>query len=38
MTGSRFRQALKGGTAQYGLWVTLESPSLTEVAVGLGFD
>jgi 2-keto-3-deoxy-L-rhamnonate aldolase RhmA len=36
--GSRFRQALKRRTAQYGLWVTLESPSITEVAIDLGFD
>lgn len=38
MTGSRFRLALQGRTAQYGLWVTLESPSITEVAIDLGFD
>jgi 2-keto-3-deoxy-L-rhamnonate aldolase RhmA len=38
MTGPRFVQALKRRTAQYGLWVTLESPSITEVAIDLGFD
>ncbi len=38
MTGPRFAQALKHRTAQYGLWVTLESPSITEVAIDLGFD
>lgn len=36
--GPRFAQALKRRTAQYGLWVTLESPSITEVAIDLGFD
>ncbi len=36
--GPRFREALKSRTAQYGLWVTLESPAITEVAIDLGFD
>jgi 2-keto-3-deoxy-L-rhamnonate aldolase RhmA len=38
MTGARFRQALRNRHAQYGLWVTLESASITEVAIDLGFD
>jgi 2-keto-3-deoxy-L-rhamnonate aldolase RhmA len=33
-----FRQQLAGDRAVYGLWVTLESPSITEMAVGLGLD
>lgn len=38
MTASRFRAALTHQTPQYGLWVTLESPTITEVAVDLAFD
>ncbi|MDG3006088.1 HpcH/HpaI aldolase family protein [Paludisphaera mucosa] len=34
----RFRETLAGGRAVYGLWVTLESPSVTEMAVALGLD
>src|SRR5580692_10951079 len=34
----RLREKLAGGEAVYGLWVTLESPSVTEMAVALGLD
>jgi 2-keto-3-deoxy-L-rhamnonate aldolase RhmA len=34
----RFRAKLKADQPAYGLWVTLESPSITEMAVGLGLD
>jgi 2-keto-3-deoxy-L-rhamnonate aldolase RhmA len=34
----RLRQKLSAGEAVYGLWVTLESASVTEMAVGLGLD
>lgn len=34
----KFRARLKAGEAVYGLWVTLESPSITEMAVALGMD
>lgn len=34
----RFRSMLRAGENVYGLWVTLESPSITEMAVALGFD
>lgn len=33
-----FRGSLARGEAVYGLWVTLESPSITEMAVALGLD
>lgn len=33
-----FRQKLTRQEPVYGLWVTLESPSITEMAVGLGLD
>jgi 2-keto-3-deoxy-L-rhamnonate aldolase RhmA/quercetin dioxygenase-like cupin family protein len=33
-----FRQKLAAGKAVYGMWVTLESPSITEMAVALGLD
>ena len=33
-----FRQKLAADTATFGLWVTLESPSITEMAVALGLD
>jgi 2-keto-3-deoxy-L-rhamnonate aldolase RhmA len=33
-----FREKLAVGQAVYGLWVTLESPSITEMAVALGLD
>lgn len=32
------RAKLKAGQTTYGLWVTLESPSITEIAVMLGLD
>lgn len=32
------RRKLAAGTTAFGLWVTLESPSITEMAVGLGLD
>jgi 2-keto-3-deoxy-L-rhamnonate aldolase RhmA len=34
----RFRQNLAAGQAAYGLWVTLEAASVTEMAVALGLD
>ncbi|MDC0935850.1 aldolase/citrate lyase family protein [Pirellulales bacterium] len=34
----RFRQKLAGGQSVYGLWVTLESASITDMAVALGLD
>ncbi len=34
----RFRSMLRADECVYGLWVTLESPSLTEIAVALGLD
>lgn len=34
----RLRARLKADEAVYGLWVTLESPSVTEMAVALGLD
>lgn len=33
-----FRRKLAAGDPVYGLWITLESPSLTEMAVALGID
>jgi 2-keto-3-deoxy-L-rhamnonate aldolase RhmA len=33
-----FRRKLAAGTPVFGLWVTLESPSITEMAVGLRLD
>jgi 2-keto-3-deoxy-L-rhamnonate aldolase RhmA/quercetin dioxygenase-like cupin family protein len=33
-----FRKLLVSDQGAYGLWVTLESPSITEMAVGLGLD
>jgi len=33
-----FRKKLAADEAVYGLWVTLESPSITEMAVALGLD
>src|SRR5262249_38567945 len=33
-----FRQQLAADRPPYGLWVTLESPSITEMAVALGLD
>jgi 2-keto-3-deoxy-L-rhamnonate aldolase RhmA len=34
----KLREKLASGKAVYGLWVTLESPSVTEMAVALGLD
>ncbi|MFI5357054.1 MAG: aldolase/citrate lyase family protein [Opitutales bacterium] len=34
----RLRAKLKAGTPVYGLWITLESPSICEMAVALGLD
>jgi 2-keto-3-deoxy-L-rhamnonate aldolase RhmA len=34
----KFRKKLAGDEAVYGLWVTLESPSISEMAVALGLD
>jgi 2-keto-3-deoxy-L-rhamnonate aldolase RhmA len=35
---TRFRQKLAAGEPVVGLWVTLESPTITEMAVALGLD
>ena len=34
----RLRAKMKSGTPVYGLWITLESPSICEMAVALGLD
>ena len=34
----KLRRKLAAGEAVFGLWVTLESPSITEIAVALGLD
>jgi 2-keto-3-deoxy-L-rhamnonate aldolase RhmA/quercetin dioxygenase-like cupin family protein len=34
----KLRQKLAADSPIYGLWVTLEAPSITEIAVGLGLD
>ncbi|MDA0831790.1 MAG: aldolase/citrate lyase family protein [Planctomycetota bacterium] len=34
----QFRQKIRADQTVLGLWVTLESPSITEMAVGLGLD
>src|SRR3954454_10977841 len=34
----KLRQKLAAGQPVYGMWVTLESPSITEMAVALGLD
>ena len=34
----KLREKLSNNEAVYGLWVTLESPSITEMAVSLGMD
>ncbi|MCE9603292.1 MAG: hypothetical protein K8U03_00140 [Planctomycetia bacterium] len=34
----RFRKKLAASEPVYGMWVTLESPSIAEIAVGLGLD
>jgi len=33
-----FKRKLASGEVSYGLWITLESPSLTEIAARMGFD
>jgi 2-keto-3-deoxy-L-rhamnonate aldolase RhmA len=38
MAKNRLRQRLRDKETTYGLWVTLESPSLSEIAVTLGLD
>ena len=38
MPQNRFKRALAAGTQQIGLWMSLASPSATEVAAGAGFD
>jgi 2-keto-3-deoxy-L-rhamnonate aldolase RhmA len=38
MPKNRLRQRLRDKETTYGLWVTLESPSLTEIAITLGLD
>jgi len=35
---NRFRSMLDADGSVYGLWVTLESPTITEIAVALGLD
>src|SRR5882762_6905943 len=35
---NRLRGKLAADEPVYGLWITLESPSITEMAVGLGLD
>lgn len=32
------KRKLAAGEVTYGIWITLESPSLTEIAARLGFD
>src|SRR2546423_5167822 len=34
----KLRQKIAAGEAAYGMWVTLESPSIVEMAVALGLD
>ena len=34
----KLRQKLANDTPVFGMWVTLESPTVTEIAVGLGLD
>jgi 2-keto-3-deoxy-L-rhamnonate aldolase RhmA len=36
--GQKLKQKLRGGETTFGLWVTLESPTITEIAVQLGLD
>jgi 2-keto-3-deoxy-L-rhamnonate aldolase RhmA len=38
MPQNRFKRALAAGTPQIGLWMSLASPSASEVAAGAGFD
>ena len=38
MLRNRLRQRLRDNQTSYGLWVTVESPTITEIAVALGLD
>ena len=38
MTRNKLRGRLQAGQTSYGLWITLESPALAEMAVALGLD
>lgn len=38
MIRNRLRQRLRDHQTTYGLWVTVESPTITEIAVALGLD
>jgi len=38
MTRNKLRGRLQAGETSYGLWVTMESPALSEIAVALGLD
>jgi 2-keto-3-deoxy-L-rhamnonate aldolase RhmA len=35
---NKLKQKLAAGRTAYGLWVTLEAPTITEIAVTLGYD
>ena len=37
-SAQKLKQKLNGGKVALGLWVTLESPSITEIALRLGLD
>jgi len=37
-SGQRLKQKLRSGETTFGLWVTLESPTITEIAAHLGLD
>src|SRR5213595_3255159 len=36
--GQILKQKLRGGQTTFGLWVTLEAPTITEIATHLGLD
>ena len=38
MTRNKLRGRLQAGETSYGLWITMESPALAELAVALGLD
>ena len=38
LTPNRFKQGLRDGRKQPGLWLTLESPTSTEIVAGSGYD
>src|SRR5260370_8239217 len=38
MPANQLRERLRKQETSYGLWVTLESPTVTEIAVTLGLD